>query len=611
VRRLRQAEPKALVALVSFPVLLRGPVPVGLRRRHRPERRDRLERGVRLGVERRVRLRFEVGFLVDLPNTMPLGEQVRLEFGRPFLGRLSALEGTGQLLADLRGLRVLPRGCGQIDVPLQGTSLFRVRIGAPEALIHPLQLRARRGQLLLELFRPHVGRHRGRGRRLLQLEDTSAERVALGRELRQLGPDRVPAGFGFVCPPFQIGLRGLDLSQLLGRGGGRRFELRRSRTELCDLRLEFVADRLRRLGASRAVRGRGHRLLRGALQLGDPVIRHRLDARLARFDEATLELGHPRLGGRRSCLDLPSVLAGPRLLARRRAAPRRRRLLRAPRLPRRGRCHLQLLSSRRRPVLPAPGPKLLELRRAPANRDRAAPPSPLVRAPPRGGPLRRRLLALPEAPLFGSLRGRRRQEPGTPGERLAENGARARLTASRRESNSRRVREEHHSGGGEPEWTRCHAVDNDERCIATSTIPRRASPRPVAAQVEELTRRWPAACIIPGLSWRCPRRFSIASARRFQPWVIRASVEKSSVPSLRKASARERSPHRRGRRSGAGLDACRCCRQGLRGSPLTAARSAERGRCLGLLAVHLRRAPAANEATRAPHTTTSAAKAAT
>jgi len=62
-----------------------------------------------------------------------------------------------------------------------------------------------------------------------------------------------------------------------------------SRTELRDLRLELVADRLRRLGASRAVRGRRHRFLRGALQLGDPVIRHRLDARLARFDEATYE----------------------------------------------------------------------------------------------------------------------------------------------------------------------------------------------------------------------------------------------------------------------------------------------------------------------------------
>src|SRR6266571_5354115 len=115
-RRLRQAEPKALVALVSLPVLLRGPVPVGLRGRHRPERRDRLERGVRLEVERRVRVRLEVGLLVDLPNALPLGEQVRLELGRPFLGRLSALEGTGQLLADLMGLRVLATGSRRIDI---------------------------------------------------------------------------------------------------------------------------------------------------------------------------------------------------------------------------------------------------------------------------------------------------------------------------------------------------------------------------------------------------------------------------------------------------------------------------------------------------------------
>jgi hypothetical protein len=113
-----------------------------------------------------------------------------------------------------------------------------------------------------------------------------------------------------VRPPLQVGLRRLDLSQLQRHGGRRRLQLRSSRPELCDLGLELVADRFRRLGSPRAVRGSGHRLLRCAFQLGDAVIRNRLHVRLAGLHETSLELGHARFGGRGPGLDLTGSLTG-------------------------------------------------------------------------------------------------------------------------------------------------------------------------------------------------------------------------------------------------------------------------------------------------------------
>jgi hypothetical protein len=141
---------------------------------------------------------------------------------------------------------------------------------------------------------------------------------------------------------------------------------------LGDLGLELVADRFGGLGSPRAISGSGHRLLRCAFQLGDAIIRNRPHARLAGLDEASLELGHARLGGGGPGLDLTGSLAcllrdpfsgGEPLRGLAVAGSRRARL---GFLDARGR-HLQLLRELHNVpaglilLLPDPRPELLKL----------------------------------------------------------------------------------------------------------------------------------------------------------------------------------------------------------------------------------------------------------